>query len=197
MEIVPLGECGEVLGGGTPSKKNQEYWNGTVPWITAKEMRSFWLIDSSLKITEKAIEESSARIIPPFSVIFVVRGSILYRKVPVGVNRMKCTVNQDMKVIVPKCGLKAEYLARVILAKNEELLGMVEAAGNSAGKLETSRWKSLDIPIPSENTQSEIIEVFRKVDKVIAELRNLQAETEAALTAFVPALLAKAFRGEL
>lgn len=196
-EILPLGKCGDVLGGGTPSKKNPNYWNGTIPWITAKEMKTFWLSDSSLKITERALKESSARIIPPRSVIFVVRGSILYRRVPVGVNRMKCTVNQDMKVIVPRHGLRADYLARVMLAKSQELLGMVGVAGNSAGKLETSRWKSLDIPVPSESAQAKVVALFEKVDKIIADLRRIQTDSDEALAAFTPALLAKAFKGEL
>lgn len=160
-------------------------------------MKEFWLTDSSLKITEQALQESSVKMIPPFSVIFVVRGSILYRRVPIAVNRMPCTVNQDMKVIVPRPGLRADYLARLMISKSQDLLAMVGVAGNTAGKLETSRWKALEVLIPIESVQVKIVSLFEKVDGIISEVRRLQSDSNEALNAFTPSLLAKGFRGEL
>jgi type I restriction enzyme S subunit len=55
----PLGKCGEVLGGGTPSKADEGYWNGNIPWVSAKEMWEFDVTDTSLKITERAVKETT------------------------------------------------------------------------------------------------------------------------------------------
>ena len=194
----PLGKCGKVLGGGTPAKDNASFWSGNIPWITAKEMWKPEIHDSQLKISEEALEASAAKLIPANSVLFVVRGSILFKRVPVSINRVPCTINQDMKAIVPHDDILADYLAHMMWGSNEELRGLVDTAGNSAGKLETDKWSAVQIPVPeSKDEQRRIIARLDVLITKHAELRRLQSETEAELAAFTPALLAKAFRGEL
>ncbi len=193
----PLGKCGKVMGGGTPSKQRADYWDGNIPWISAKDMKSFELTGSGLKITEKGLSESSAKLIPENSVLFVVRGSILYRYVPIAVNLMPCTINQDLKAIVPANGISAVFLAHMLWAANDILLGMVEESGNTAGKLPTTRWSELDIPIPDDATQNSVVTRLCIFQDKIAELQKLQNETAQELESFQPALFAKAFRGEL
>jgi type I restriction enzyme S subunit len=122
----PLGKCGKVLGGGTPSKADEGYWNGNIPWVSAKEMWEFDVTDTSLKITERAVKETTVKLVPPGSVMFVVRGSILFKRVPVAVNRVQCTVNQDMKAIVPIAELNGDFLAQMLWGANEDLKGMVD-----------------------------------------------------------------------
>lgn len=172
----PLAECGKVLGGGTPSKQNSEYWNGDIPWITAKEMKKLELSDSELKITGKALSESSAKLIPENSLLFVVRGSILYRHVPIAINRIPCTINQDMKAIVPDEDLLVEYLANMLLGANDELKGMVEVAGNTAGKLPTPSWSALEIPVPPLDEQRWIVARIEELTRRSEEARKLRQE---------------------
>jgi type I restriction enzyme M protein len=197
-EMRPLGRCGRILGGGTPSKANPEFWRGKIPWVTAKEMWDYEIVDSELKISEAAMKASPVKLIPVNSVLFVVRGSILYKRVPVAVNRVVCTINQDMKAIVPDDGILGDYLAHMMWAANEELKSLVDTAGNSAGKLETDKWSAVTIPIPKTTEEQRL--VIARLDALSAkraELRRLQTETESELAAFAPALLTKAFRGEL
>jgi type I restriction enzyme S subunit len=127
--------------------------------------------------------------------LFVVRGSILFKRVPVAINRMPCTINQDMKAIVPHDDILADYLAHMMWGSNEELRGLVDTAGNSAGKLETDKWSAVEIPVPeSKDEQRRIISRLDALAKKHAKLRRLQVEAETQLAAFTPALLAKAFR---
>lgn len=193
----PLGECGKVIGGGTPSKKRHDYWNGHIPWISAKEMKSFELIDSELKITDKGLSESSAKIIPQNSVLFVVRGSILYRYVPVAVNKMPCTINQDLKAIVPHDDINPIFLAHMLWGANHLLQEMVETAGNTAGKLPTPSWSAFDVPVPDMETQHSIVQELKIYQEKLDELVSLQSEASSDMEQFQPALLAKAFRGEI
>jgi type I restriction enzyme S subunit len=185
------------MGGGTPSKQRADFWDGDMPWISAKDMKRFALTDSGLKITEKGLAESSAKLIPEKSVLFVVRGSILYRYVPVAVNYMPCTINQDLKAVVPAKEINPLYLAHMLWGANDQLQGMVEEAGNTAGKLPTPSWASFEVPIPDKITQQTVIEELQRFQDKIAELEQLQAETARELEIFQSALLAKAFRGEL
>lgn len=192
-----LGKCGKVIGGGTPSKQRADYWNGDIPWVSAKDMKTFFLTNSGLKITKRGLSESSAKLIPENSVLFVVRGSILYRYVPIAVNLMPCAINQDLKAILPAKGINATYLVHMLWAANDILLGMVEEAGNTAGKLPTPSWSELDIPIPDETKQECVVKELTVFQDKLAELESLQAETAEELEEFKSALLAKAFRGEL
>lgn len=193
----PLGKCGELLSGGTPSKADEGYWHGNVPWVSAKEMWEFDVRDTSLKITERAIKETTVKLVAPGSVLFVVRGSILFKRVPVAVNRVQCTINQDMKAILPIPELNGDFLAHMLWGANEDLKGMVETAGNSAGKLPTERWETLPVPIPPPKEQKKTIARLDALRVKLDELQRLQREVEAELASFTPALLAKAFRGEL
>ena len=193
----PIGKCGKIIGGGTPSKKRPDYWNGYIPWISAKEMKSFELIDSELKITDKGLSKSSAKLIPENSVLFVVRGSILYRYVPVAVNKMPCTINQDLKAIIPHDDINPIFLAHMLWGANHLLQEMVETAGNTAGKLPTPSWSAFDVPVPDMETQHSIVQKLKIYQKKLDELISLQSEASSDMEQFQPALLAKTFRGEL
>jgi type I restriction enzyme M protein len=193
-----LGRCGRVVGGGTPSKKNPAYWGGKIPWVTAKDMWDYEVTDSELKITESAFKASPVKLIPPDSVLFVVRGSILFKRVPVAINRVECTINQDMKAIVPDEAILGDYLAHMMCAANEKLKALVDVAGNSAGKLETEKWSAVEIPIPKTTEEQRL--VITRLDALAmkqAELIRLRTETETQLTSLNSALLANDFRNDL
>ncbi len=174
----PLGGCGRVLGGGTPSKSNAAFWTGTIPWVTAKEMWTDEIRDSQLKISEAALKASPAKLIPANSVLFVVRGSILFKRVPVAVNRVVCTINQDMKAIVPDDDILPEYLALMMRATNGELKSRVGIAGNSAGKLETDEWSSVEIPVPPLAEQRRLV---ARIEAPTSRLEQARQARQAAL----------------
>jgi type I restriction enzyme, S subunit len=174
----PLGRCGRVLGGGTPSKDNPDYWDGDIPWVTAKEMWNDEVLDSQLKITERALKASPAKLIPANSVLFVVRGSILFKRVPVAVNRVVCTINQDMKAIVPGEDVLGDYLALMMRALNDELKALVGTAGNSAGKLETEKWSAVEIPVPPLVEQRRLV---ARVEALTSRLEQARQARQAAI----------------
>jgi type I restriction enzyme S subunit len=122
---------------------------------------------------------------------------ILARAVPVAIATRPLTINQDMKSFIPRNGHDVAFLAHMLAGAEDELLGRVEVAGHGTCKLESEAWGSLPIPRPPRPIQEEVV---RKLDALALkanELQLLQHEVEAELAAFVPALLAKAFRGEL
>ena len=94
----PLGEIAEFRGGGTPSKSRPEFYEeGSIPWVTPKDMKS-WIINSSIdRITEEAVDQSTAKLIPASSVLIVIRSGVLKHTLPVGINQIPVTVNQDLK----------------------------------------------------------------------------------------------------
>src|SRR4051812_8238527 len=83
---IPLGDVGTWMGGGTPSKANAAFWsNGTVPWVSPKDMKVAVIGETEDKITADAVECSSAKYVPEGSVLMVMRSGILRHSFPVAV----------------------------------------------------------------------------------------------------------------
>jgi len=93
-----LGECADFFSGGTPRKSNAEFWNGTIPWISGKDLKSFYLNDGEDHITAEGAEAGS-RLIPPGTILLLVRGMTLHNDVPVAVVTRESAFNQDIKAI--------------------------------------------------------------------------------------------------
>jgi len=102
-----------------------------------------------------------------------------------------------MKAIVPKEGLETEFLASMMRGAEKILLGLVEVAGHGTRKLETDRWGSLPIPVPPENIQREVVRDLNLMQAKAQDLARMQTDMNTELVSFTPALLAKAFRGEV
>ena len=63
-EYKKLGEVAKFVGGGTPSKANEDYYTGNIPWATVRDMVNFNLSKTELCITDQAVKESATNIIP-------------------------------------------------------------------------------------------------------------------------------------
>ncbi len=104
--------CKDIYGGGTPSKAHPEYYeNGDIPWVSSKDMKTDILTDSQIKINQMGIENSTARMVPVNSVIMVIRSGILKHTLPVAINAVPITVNQDLKVFIPSERILTRFLA--------------------------------------------------------------------------------------
>jgi type I restriction enzyme S subunit len=118
---VALGDVVSIRGGGTPSKSNPTYWQGAIPWVTPKDMKTRDIYDAIDHISENAIKESSAKLLDSESVLIVTRGMILAHTVPVAVLRVPAAINQDMKCLVPETGLLPDYLSWALWAYNKRM----------------------------------------------------------------------------
>lgn len=108
-EWATLQDVGFFLGGKTPSKNRSVFWDGNVPWVSPKDMKSLEIQDSEDHVTVAGVESGLA-IIPEKSILMVVRSGILRRMFPVAVNTVPCTINQDLKALVPYQVESSNYL---------------------------------------------------------------------------------------
>jgi type I restriction enzyme S subunit len=120
--LRPLSEVVTILGGGTPSKSIPSYWEGTIPWISPKDMKSRELRDAIDHISEQATHETAAKLIAPHSVLVVVRGMILAHTFPSAILRVPAAINQDMKALVPSHELLPEFLCALFWAQNSKMV---------------------------------------------------------------------------
>ena len=96
-EVAPLKYLCTFSGGGTPSKENLSYWtDGTIPWVSPKDMKIFRITKTQDYITEKALLESSTNLVSEGALLMVVRSGILQRNIPIAINDVKVTLNQEI-----------------------------------------------------------------------------------------------------
>ena len=160
-EVKRLRQCGKVAGGVTPSMDNRTFWDGAIPWITPKDMKREAICDSSIRVAEAAIRETSLRLIYPPAVLMVVRGMILARRVPIAWITGPVTINQDMKALMPVPEIDPEFMARVLVSAQDVFVPLIDEAGHGTRRLPTERWRDLAIAIPPRDEQEEIIDSLK------------------------------------
>lgn len=192
-----LKELVRVVGGGTPSKHNPLFWSGSIPWVSPKDMKVFNITETEDHITEEAIKSSSTTLIPINSLLIVVRSGILRRILPVAINRIPVTINQDMKALIPqKDNILCEYLAWWFKSKQSVILENVKG-GTTVQSLVWDKVKEIDVCVPPLYKQYNIVEYIDNMQEKLDRLRRLQKETQTAMETLFFAILCKAFAGEL
>ena len=156
--------CQSIYGGGTPSKKIKEYYMGTIPWVTSKDMKSDIIVDSIEHITQEAIDNSSTKIIPLESVLIVIRSGILKHTLPVCINKSKVTINQDLKALVLDERCKGIYLQYLLKALEKDILSGVRAV--TADNIEFNSLKKREIPIPPIDIQIKFSQMVNQINKL-------------------------------
>lgn len=176
------------LGGSTPSKDRPEFWNGTVPWVSPKDMKVDCIRDSIDHVTKRALAETNLRTVPVGSVLMVVRGMILAHSVPVALSGVPVTLNQDMKALVPGPRVSGLFLRYCLQAHQARLLALVEEAGHGTRCLRSELWRKFELAIPPLATQLAIANFLDRktaaIDALIEKKRkllDLLAEKRAAL----------------
>jgi type I restriction enzyme, S subunit len=179
-----LADLGDWYGGATPRKGESRFWeNGTVPWLSPKDMRSDVLLRTQDKISINALDESPVRLVPEGSVALVVRSGILARTLPVALVPFATSLNQDMKAVVPRAGVDSRWIAWGIRAFERDILRDVRKSGTTVASLEVSRLMRFEIPLPPLAEQQRIVanlEVhLSRVEQCMRNLRRV-IETDGA-----------------
>lgn len=155
--------CSNIYGGGTPSKSKEEYWNGDIPWISSKDMKSDMISDSQIRITKLGLDNSSAKLVPMNSVIMVIRSGILKHTLPVAINTVPVTVNQDLKVFIPGSSIHYRFLAFLFKMLEKDILAGVRAV--TADNIEFDTLKNRKIILPPVQFQNQFAAFVMQVDK--------------------------------
>jgi type I restriction enzyme S subunit len=167
-----LNELGYLSGGGTPSRSKSEYWNGDILWVTPKDMKVPIISDSELKITQEGVENSSAKLIPQGSILIVARSGILKRLLPVSINSLECTVNQDIKVIIPYLENISKYIQLMLKGYERYILEKLVKGGTTVQSLKYDQFQSHPFLLPPLDEQRRIV---AKVERLLEWCDELEA----------------------
>jgi type I restriction enzyme S subunit len=195
---IPMKQLGNWGGGGTPSKANEKFWlNGTVPWLSPKDMGPLEITQTVDKITEDACMNSTVKKIPVNSVVFVVRSGILERKLPMALTRIETTLNQDMKALTFSDDVNPEFGFYSMLGLEQDILRSCRKSGTTVASINTESLMNYEIKIPSLSMQAEILDY---VKTQLALIDKSAPHVESVLKVGINlrrSLLKAAFSGQL
>lgn len=177
-EKKKLGDLTKWYSGGTPPKDNPLYWNGDIPWISASSMRGLEYGDSELKITSEGLINGS-KLAKKGTLLILVRGSMLFNKIPIGITLKDVAFNQDVKSIEVDNNLTSSYILYWFIAKEPTIMSMVTGTGIGAGKLDLQDLKALKINLPSIPEQDKIALFLRSIDEKLQSLKKRKSLLEA------------------
>lgn len=192
-DVVPFHKVGKFTSGGTPSKSRDDFWDGTFPWVSPKDMKVEKISDSINHISESVFEETSLKKVLPNHLLIVVRGMILAHSFPVAINTVDVSINQDMKAINPTNDFEVEYLLHCLVALKRQILKLISTAGHGTRKFDSNAMKKLFIPKPAKPLQQKFCEIANKVEVVKSQYQHSLRELEN----LYGVLNQKAFKGEL
>ena len=184
-------------GGGTPDKSNLSFWDGDIPWVSPKDMKVDYISTSQDKITVKAIEQSSTKLVPIGSVLMVVRGMILIHSVPVALTQEAVTINQDMKALIPNNDLDSEYFLYLLKGLKDYLLDYVETSGHGTKCLRSDDFMNMPLFLPNVEEQKNIVQYIKNKSEVFDSLINKAESAIQLMQERRTALISSAVTGKI
>ena len=159
-----LGDIADIVGGGTPSTGNQSYWDGDIDWYAPAEIADqIYANSSQKKITGLGYENSSAKMLPPGTVLFTSRAGIGKTAI---LTRKGCT-NQGFQSIVPHRGELDSYF---IFSRTEELkrYGELVGAGSTFVEVSGKQMAVMELMMPPTMREQQTIGgFFQQLDNLI------------------------------
>ncbi|NHM20599.1 restriction endonuclease subunit S [Tritonibacter mobilis] len=177
-EAVPLKYLTTFKSGGTPSKTNLAYWDGDVPWVSARDLKTAVITDSTYHITQQAVDDGAASLVPIGSILVLVRGMTLAHSFPVCIAGVPTAINQDLKALTPNAGTDGGFLAWSLRGLAEQSLSRIDEAGHGTKALRMEAWTPMEIPLPPEPEQCRIAVAL---EEKMARLDALTAEATRAI----------------
>ena len=190
-EWKKIGDFCETSSGGTPLKQHNEYYeNGNIPWLRSGEVCQKEIFETEMYITQKGMENSSAKYFPENSVVVAMYGATAGQ---VGIVRFRTTTNQAVCGIFPNEKYKTEYLYYALLSKKKELVA--QAVGGAQPNISQIKIRNLQIPLPPLSVQKEIVARLDKLSENIKRLETNYKQIIANCDELKKSILKQTFQG--
>ncbi len=191
-EVVPLENVlDRIVGGGTPPKAHTSYWEGSIPWLSVKDMRTRRPEDAIDHISDSAVLASATNVIPADTVIIATR---------IGLGKVirvsyDAAINQDLKALINKPEIDKGYLEYWIVSIADYLESI--GSGTTVKGIRLEQLRSLPFPLAPLNEQKRIAEEiekqFSRLDAAVGNLKRVKAN----LKRYKASILKAAVEGKL
>ena len=156
-KISRVRHLASLCSGATPSKDVLSYWEGNIPWVSSQEVKSDIIKDTSLHISEEAINSCSTQLMPAGTLVMVVRSGILQHTIPVALLGVPATINQDIKAFQFNHLMLPAYFKYYIQGENDALLSVIIKDKTTVESVDNQLLLSLKIMVPPIEEQKAIV----------------------------------------
>ena len=187
-----IGEIAILSSGGTPSRSNSSYFRGDIPWVKSGELNNNIIQDTEEKISQEALEDSSAKIIPANTLLIALYGSTVGKLATLGI---PASTNQAVAAIITTSNFNQRFLFYYLKKNRDKLLK--KRKGGAQPNISLKILSEFNIPLPRLNEQNLIV---AKIEQLFSELDHAETGLKIAqkqLKIYRQSLLKSAFEGKL
>ena len=178
-----INDLAVVIGGGTPDTTVKSYWDGEIQWFTPSEIGKNKYVDSSLRtITEVGLNNSSAKLLPPNTILLSSRATIG----ECSLSLRECATNQGFQSLVSKkCNV--DFLYYLIQTKKKDLIR--KSCGSTFLEISANEVRKIQVSVPSDVEQQKIAGLLSLIDKRIATQNKIIEKYESLIQAMCDTLI--------
>ena len=177
-KITALKRLGTPATGSTPSKDNADYWDGDIPWVSSKDMKSDYLLDSEDHITQTAVDECGLTLFASGALIFCVRSGILRHTFPVAVATIPVTINQDLRALSMTDDVNPAFVLYYMRGMNDIIVRLYQKIGATVESIEMDWFLYFPVVLPTREEQDRIVEAL---DSRCTSLDHTVMQNEATI----------------
>ena len=180
-----INDLAVVIGGGTPDTTVKSYWDGEIQWFTPSEIGKNKYVDSSLRtITEVGLNNSSAKLLPPNTILLSSRATIG----ECSLSLRECATNQGFQCLVSKkCNV--DFLYYLIQTKKKDLIR--KSCGSTFLEISANEVRKIQVSVPSDVEQQKIAELLSLIDERIATQNKIIEKLQSLIKGITILLTAK------
>jgi type I restriction enzyme S subunit len=187
-----IGEIGLLSSGGTPDRKYSKYFNGNIPWVKSGELDFKTILDTEEKITQEALENSSAKMVPANSILIALYGATVGKLAILGID---ASTNQAVAAINTTKSFNKRFLYYYLLKNRDRLLH--QRKGGAQPNISQKILIDFPVPLPPLEEQNRIVS---KIEELYSELDHAEdglKKAQRQLEVYKQSILKSAFEGKL
>lgn len=190
---IKIGDVFTTTSGGTPLKRSKEYFNGNISWIKSGEILQGLIYKSEETITELGLKNSSAKLLPPETVLVAMYGVTAGI---VGLLKFEAATNQAICGILPNMKVEPYYLYTYLRSKRDYFLS--KSVGTAQPNISQSTIRQTEILLPTLEEQKQIASLFQSIEKAMEQLESQEKNLLKLKKSLINGLLSKeSFFGNL
>lgn len=185
-KIKKINDIASVSSGGTPSRKNDLFWHGDIPWVTTAEVCFNTITDTEQKISVAGLNGSSAKIFPQNTILMAMYGQGKTRG-QVAKLGIKASTNQACAAILLKDNFDTDFYFLYLQSQYENIRDLSNSGGQK--NLSAGLVKSINVPVPPLPEQKKIAKILSTWDQAIEATESLLKNSQQQKKALMQQLL--------
>jgi type I restriction enzyme S subunit len=190
VSTKPLRDLCTFRHGGTPSKSNASFWKGDIPWVSPKDMKQAVIDNTTDFISAEAVANSATSVVPPDSILLVVRSGILAHSFPIAKVAKPVAFNQDIKAVTPiSADVVPDYLYWFLRSQSMNVVTRGVKKGATVHSVQSGFIESLMVPMHPREEQHRIVDLLSRAEGIV----SLRREAQQKAAELIPAIFIDMF----